>query len=81
MRAVILNLHDVAQALDATMPSWSTAAQGRKSEYFADLIKQHESAATPEEKQFAALFLLQHEYAFGFDMGTTEPWCASPTGP
>jgi hypothetical protein len=23
---------------------------------------------------------LQHQYAYGFEMGTTEPWCASPKG-
>jgi len=56
MRAVILNRPDVAQSLDATMPSWNTAAQGLKPEYFADLIKQHESAVTPEENSSPQFF-------------------------
>jgi len=80
MRAVILNRHDVAQSLDATIPSWSTAVQSLKPEYFADLIEQYESAATSEDKQFAAIFLLQHQFAYGYDMGTTQPWCSSVTG-
>jgi hypothetical protein len=81
MRAVLLNRHDVAQKLDAQVPSWSATPQGIKPEYIADLVKQYETAITPEEKQFAAVFFLQHQYAFGYEMGTSQPWCASLNGP
>jgi hypothetical protein len=81
MRAVLLNRHDVAQSLDSQIPSWGATPQGIKPEYIADLLKQYETAATTEEKQFAAVFLLQHQYAFGYEMGMAEPWCASLSGP
>jgi len=81
MRAVLLNRHDVAQSLDSQIPSWGATPQGIKPEYIADLLKQYETAATTEEKQFAAVFLLQHQYAFGYEMGMPEPWCASLSGP
>src|SRR5260221_12617763 len=64
-------------AFPRASPRLRTAAQGLKPDYYADLIKQYEAAATPEEKQFAALFLWQHAYAFGFAMGPPEPCCAS----
>ncbi|HWZ96631.1 MAG TPA: hypothetical protein VN025_02630 [Candidatus Dormibacteraeota bacterium] len=81
MRAVLLNRHDVAQSLDSQISSWGATPQGIKPEYIADLIKQYEGAAAPDEKQFAAIFLLQHQYAFAFEIGTTEAWCASPSSP
>jgi hypothetical protein len=82
MRAVLLNRHDTAQKLDPqVLPADGASPPGIKPEYVADLLKQYETAATPEEKQFAAVFFLQHQYAFGYDMGTTEPWCASLAGP
>jgi hypothetical protein len=81
MRAVILNRHDVAQKLDKQISAWSLTPQGINPEYITELVKQYEAAASPEEKQFAALFLLQHQYAFGYEMGSTQAWCASPAGP
>jgi len=82
MRAVLLNRHDVAQKFDQqVLPAIGATPQGIKPEYVADLMKQFEAAQTPEEKQFAAIFFLQHQYAFGYEMGTNEPWCASPSGP
>jgi hypothetical protein len=82
MRAALLNRHYVAQKLDSlVLPAVGGTPPGIKPEYVADLLKQYETAATPEEKQFAALFFLQHQYAFGYDMGTNEPWCASHSGP
>jgi hypothetical protein len=81
MRAVILNRHDVAQKFDQQVLQLGSQPQIIKPEYAATLIQQYESAATPEDKQFAALFFLQHQYAFGYEMGTNEPWCASPSGP
>jgi len=81
MRAILFGRNDIAQSLDAQIPSWGSAPPGIKPEYISDLIKQYEAATTPEEKQFAALFLLQHQFAYGYDMGTTQPWCASVSGP
>ena len=82
MRAVLLNRHDVAQKLDSqVLPAAGGTPPGIKPEYLADLLKQYETAAAPEEKQFAAVFFLQHQYAFGYDMGTAQPWCASLSGP
>ena len=79
LRALLLGRHDVAQSLDSQIPSWGSVPPGIKPEYISDLIKQYEAAA-PDEKQFAAVFLLQHQYAYGYDMGTTQPWCALVTG-
>ena len=81
MRAVLLDRHDVAQQLDQQISQPGSQPQFIKPEYAAALIQQYESSTTPEEKQFAAVFYLQHLYAFGYEMGTTEPWCASPSGP
>lgn len=82
MRAILLNRHDVAQKLDPqVLPGIGASPQGIKPEYVADLLKQYETATTVEEKQFAAVFFLQHQYAFGYEMSSTEPWCASPSGP
>lgn len=81
MRAVLLDRHDVAQKLDQQIVQPGSQPQVIKPEYAATLIQQYESSTTPEEKQFAAVFFLQHQYAFGYEMGTTEPWCASPSGP
>lgn len=79
MRAVILGRYDVAQSLDAQVfrpggRPWPVAPEA-----VAKLVAEFESAATPAAKQFAAIFLLQHQYAFGYQMGTDYPWCASPT--
>jgi TolA-binding protein len=82
MRAVLLDRHDVARKSDQqVLPSLGATPPGIKPELVADLLKQYETAATPEEKQFAAVFYLQHQYAFGYEMGTTQPWCASLSGP
>ena len=82
MRAVLLDRHDVARKFDQQiLPALGSTPPGIKPEYVADLAKQYEAAATPEEIQFAAVFLLQHQYAFGYEMGTNQPWCASPSGP
>jgi hypothetical protein len=78
LRAVLLGRHDVAQPL-ATQAFHRGAYQAPvKQEDIDKFLKEYESAATPEEQGFAAVFLMQHQYAFGYDMGTMEPWCASP---
>jgi hypothetical protein len=82
MRAVLLNRHDVAQKLNSqVLPAAGGTPPGIKPEYVTDLLRQYETAVTPEEKQFAAVFYLQHQYAFGYEMGTAEPWCASASNP
>jgi len=82
MRAVLLDRHDVARKLDQqVLPALGATPPSIKPEFVADLAKQYEAAVTPEEKQFAAVFFLQHQYAFGYEMGTTQPWCASPSSP
>ncbi|HLZ13535.1 MAG TPA: hypothetical protein VKP58_13190 [Candidatus Acidoferrum sp.] len=82
MRAILLNRYDVAQKFDQqVLPASVAIPSGIKPEYLADLLKQFEAAENPEEKQFAAVFFLQHQYAFGYEMGTNEPWCASASGP
>jgi hypothetical protein len=78
LRAVLLRQDAAAQSLDAQVfrPDAYQAPFGK--EVIEKLVKDYESASTPEEKQFAAVFLMQHQYAFGYDMGSTSAWCASP---
>ena len=78
LRAALLGRHDVAQPLAAQAFRPGVNQIPVKPEDFAKLVKDYESAATPEDQEFAAVFLMQHQYAFGYDMGSMEPWCASP---
>jgi hypothetical protein len=78
VRAVLLGRHDVAQSLDSLVQDPSVFPGNPSKETIAAWIQQYESSKTPDEKQFAAVFLLQHQYAAGFTMGSHEAWCASP---
>jgi hypothetical protein len=78
MRAMLLGRHDVATTLDGLIQDPSIFPGNPTKESIAQWIKDYESAPSPEEKQFAAIFLLQHQYATGFNMGSTDAWCASP---
>jgi hypothetical protein len=78
MRAVLLGRHDVAQSLDAFVQDPSLFPGNPAHETVVEWVKQYESAATPEEKQFAALFLLQHQLAVGYTMESAGEWCANP---
>lgn len=80
IRAVILGRHDVAQSLDAQAFRAGVYQNPMSSDVVDKLVKEYEAASTPEEKQFAAVFLMQHQYAFGYDMGSVDAWCASPRG-
>ncbi len=80
MRAVILGRHDVAQALDAQAFHAGVYQSPRGPEVTEKLVNEYESAATAEEKQFAAVFLMQHQYAFGYDIGSVDAWCATVRG-
>jgi hypothetical protein len=77
LRAVLLGRHDVAQPLAAQAFRPGVYQAPAKPEDVDKLLKEYESAATPQEQEFAAVFLMQHQYAFGYAMGTMEPWCAS----
>ncbi|HET7105244.1 MAG TPA: hypothetical protein VFI38_00425 [Candidatus Acidoferrum sp.] len=78
LRAALLGRHDVAQPLAAQAFRPGANQFPVKPEDVARLVKDYESTAAPEDKEFAAVFLMQHQYAFGYDMGSMEPWCASP---
>jgi hypothetical protein len=78
VRAVLLGRHDVAQSIDSLVLDLSVFPGNPGKEAVTQWIKQYESAQTPEEKQFAAVFLLQHQIAAGFNMGSKDAWCASP---
>jgi TolA-binding protein len=77
MRAVLLGRHDAARSLDAAAFRAGAYQAPVNPEVTARLVKDYESATTPEEKEFAAVFLLQHQYAFGYDAGSKDAWCAS----
>jgi hypothetical protein len=77
LRAVLLRRDDVAQSLDGQAFQPGAYQMPFGNDVIEHLLKEYESAATPEEKQFAAVFLMQHQYAFGYDMGSTGAWCAS----
>jgi len=78
MRAVILRRHDVAQPLSRWIFSKLDYQVPVPQEQFRKLLADYQAAASPDEKQFAAIFLLQHLYAFGHEMNTNQPWCAAP---
>jgi hypothetical protein len=77
LRAVILGRHDVAQTLDAQAFRAGGYQMPFGNDVIQKLVQDYESASTPEEKQFAAIFLMQHQYAFGYDIGSVDGWCAS----
>jgi hypothetical protein len=83
IRAILLGRHDVATSLDSGIqdPSTFPGNPAPAQEKISGWVKQYESSSTPEEKQFAAIFLLQHQYAVGFVMGTQDSWCAGPFAP
>jgi hypothetical protein len=78
MRAVLLHRHDAAQSLDSFMRNPTAFPGNPPTDAVDQWIKQYESAQTAEEKEFAAVFILQHEFAVGFDIGSNDAWCASP---
>jgi len=78
MRAVILGRYDVAQTLDGTAFRSGINQNPVPDEEVQRFVKGFESAGTPEEKHFAAIFLMQHQYAAGYAMGSAMAWCASP---
>ena len=78
VRAILLGRHDVAQSLDPLVQDISSFPGNPPKETIAEWIRQYESPKAPDEKQFAAIFLLQHQRAAGFTMGSEDPWCASP---
>lgn len=77
MRAVILQRHDVGQPLTRWVFSRSDYHLPVPAEQVKNLLADYQAATSPEEKQFAAIFLLQHLYAFSYQMDTESPWCAS----
>ena len=77
LRAVLLGRHDVAQSLTRQAFRPGVNQTPVKPGDVEKLANDYESASTTEEKEFAAVFLMQHQYAFGFDMGSMEPWCAN----
>ena len=79
MRAVLLGRFDVAQSFDSFMQDLPLFPGNPTKGTVDAWIKQFESAGTPEEKQFAAIFLLQHQYAAGYNIGSNEPWCGLPS--
>jgi hypothetical protein len=78
MRAVILGRYDVAQGLDADAFRSGINQNPVPDDEVQKLVRDFASASTPEEKQFAAVFLMQHQYAVGYATGSAIPWCASP---
>jgi hypothetical protein len=79
MRAVLLGRYDVAQSFDFSVQEAALFPANPQKETISEWMKQLESAATPEEKQFAAIFFLQHQYAAGYNIGSNEPWCGLPS--
>jgi len=77
LRAVLLGRHDAAQSLDSFVQDPSAFPGNPPPENIAGWVKQYESAQTPEEKQFAAVFLLQHQFAVGISVDSDQPWCGS----
>jgi hypothetical protein len=77
MRSVLQGRYDVAQSLDSFVQQPFLFPTNPSKETIAEWIKQFESAETPEAKQFAAVFLLQHQYATGWQIGTSDSWCSS----
>jgi hypothetical protein len=73
----LLGRHDAAQSLDSFVQDPSAFPGNPPPENIAGWIKQYESAQTPEEKQFAAVFLLQHQFAVGISVDSDQPWCGS----
>ena len=80
MRAVILGRYDVAQTLDGDAFRSGMNQNPVPDDAVQKLVKEFEAAGTPEEKQFAAVFLMQHQYAAGYATGSAMAWCASPRG-
>lgn len=77
LRAVLLGRDDVAQSLVAQAFQPGAYQMPFGNDVIEKLVKDYESAATAQEKQFAAVFLMQHQYAFGYDIGSMVAWCAS----
>jgi hypothetical protein len=77
LRAVLLRRDDVAQSLTAQAFQPGAYQMPFGNDVIEKLVKDYASAATAEEKQFAAVFLMQHQYALGYDIGSTVAWCAS----
>jgi hypothetical protein len=78
LRAVLLRRDNVAQSLDPRVFRPEAYQAPFAKDVIGKLVNDYESAETPEEKQFAAVFLMQHQYAFGYDIGSVAAWCASP---
>jgi hypothetical protein len=78
LRAVLLGRHDAAQSLDSFVQNPAAFPGNPSPETIAQWVKQYESSKTPDEKQFAAVFLLQHQLAVGISVDSNQPWCASP---
>jgi hypothetical protein len=78
LRAVLLRRDDVAQSLAGQAFRPEAYQMPFEKDVIAKLVRDYEAAATSEEKQFAAVFLMQHQYAFGYDLGSVAAWCASP---
>src|SRR5208337_2828001 len=77
LRSVLLGRYDVAQSLDAQAFRPGAYQAPINPDDTPNLVKAFESASTPEEKEFAAVFLMQHQYAFSYGIGFTGAWCAS----
>ena len=77
MRAVVLERHDIAQPLAKQLFSNPNYQFPVPAEQIRNLLADYQSASATDEKQFAAVFLLQHLYAFGYEIGAEQPWCAS----
>jgi hypothetical protein len=78
LRAVLLGRYEVAQALDEQVFRAGAYQSPVANDVTEKLVKEFESASTPEGKKFAAIFLMQHQYAIGYEMGSVGSWCASP---
>jgi hypothetical protein len=76
LRAILLDRHDVAQSLDAQAFRSGAYPAPLGDDVIEKLVKEYESASTPDVKRFAAIFLMQHQYAFGYSIGSNGPWCA-----
>lgn len=76
LRAVLLGRFDVAQSLDSFMQDLPLFPGNPTKETVDAWIKQFESATTPDEKRFAAIFLVQHQFGPGYSIGSNDSWCA-----
>jgi len=79
LRAVLLGRHELAQPLDAQAFRPGAYQAPISNDIIEKLVKDYELAPAPDEKQFAAVFLMQHQYAFGYSIGSKDAWCASAT--